>query len=677
MTKTNRTILVTAALPYANGPLHLGHTVEYIQADIWVRFQRLLGNTCYFVCGDDAHGTPIMLNAEKNKISPEALIKHYYEEHSSVLKDFNISFDNFYTTHSPENKALATEIYTRLEKRGDIVKRVIQQAYDPVKNMFLPDRYVKGECPKCSAKDQYGDSCEVCGATYDPTQLKNPLSVLSGAKPIEKASEHYFFCLENYRDFLKDWIQNGALQPEITKKLNEWFTSGLQPWDISRDAPYFGFEIPNSSGKYFYVWLDAPIGYMASFKHLCTTKGSLSFADFWDKESKTELIHFIGKDIVYFHALFWPALLKGSEFRTPTSIYVHGFLTINGQKMSKSRGTFVKAGDYLKTLNPEYLRYYFASKLGSGIEDIDFQVEDFVQRVNADLIGKLVNIASRSAGFITKQFASKLADTCSEPELYQKFVLAGETIAKRYEAREYNRAIREIMALADMANRYIDEEKPWVLAKTPDAQDSLQAVCSMSLNLFRVLITYLQPVLPTLAEATATFLNCSLTWEGRLQPLLQHNINAFKPLLTRIELNEVNTMFEKTEETTKNPLTQGIETPIPQDPIRPSISIEDFAKIDLRIVKILNAEHVAEANKLLKLTLDMGEEKPRQVFAGIKEAYSPQELIGKFTIMVANLEPRKMRFGISEGMVLAAGPGGKDLWLLEPHTGATPGMRVK
>ncbi len=670
-----RKLLVTAALPYANGPLHLGHMVEYIQPDIWVRFQKMLGHTCYFVCGDDAHGTPIMLRAEKLGITPEQLIAESYQSHIADLNGFYIGFDNFHTTHSPENQSLANEIYQRLLQQGDITKRTIKQAFDPIKNLFLPDRYVKGDCPKCGANDQYGDSCEVCGATYSPLDLKNPISVVSGVTPIEKESEHYFFCLDHYESFLKEWTKSGHLQTEISNKLDEWFTAGLQQWDISRDAPYFGFEIPDSPGKYFYVWLDAPIGYMASFKNLCTQNPKISFAEFWSKGSETELIHFIGKDIVYFHALFWPAMLEGSHYRTPSNIYVHGFLTVNGKKMSKSRGTFITASTYLKHLDPEYCRYYFASKLGSGTEDIDFNAEDFVQRINSDLVGKLVNIASRCAGFITKLFGGKLAVQCSKQNLYQEFVIAGDLIRTCYEEREYNSAIREIMRLADVANRYIDAQKPWILAKSPQNLLETQEVCSMGINMFRILVTYLKPILPQLAENVERFLNTKLTWEDRNMPLINHTIQPFKPLLQRVELNEVIAMTDASKENIPPTITLT-DGPLILDPIRETISIEDFAKIDLRIAKIVNAEPVEDAHKLLKLTVDIGGDL-RTVFAGIKEAYTAEDLIGKLTVVVANLAPRKMRFGLSEGMVLAAGPGGKDLWILEPHTGATPGMRVK
>lgn len=709
-----RRMIITAALTYANGPLHLGHMVEYIQADIFARFQRLIGNTCHFICGDDAHGTPIMLRAESLNISPEELIQQVHLAHIRDLEEFDISFDNFYTTHSPENQALAIEIYQRLLAKKDIVKRVIRQSFDPIKQLFLPDRYVKGECPKCHTPDQYGDSCENCGATYNPTELINPISVISGVAPIEKESLHYFFCLDHYESFLKDWINQEKLQPEIVKKLKEWFDSGLEQWDISRDAPYFGFEIPDAPGKYFYVWLDAPIGYIASFKHYCERTPEVKFEDYWYKDSqmdnptdkqianqknKTELYHFIGKDIVYFHALFWPAILQGSGYRTPTGIFTHGFLTVNGQKMSKSRGTFINARDYLNHLNPEYLRYYFASKLGDGIEDIDFQMDDFVQKINSDLVGKLVNIASRTASFITQKFNSRLSAICIDLQLYKQFVEAGDNIAILLESRNYNRAIREIMSLADIANRYIDHEKPWVLMKEGnDSQLKAQAVCSLGLNLFRLLITYLKPILPKLAKESEIFLNCILNWHERNSPLVDHPIQAFKPLLKRVEIDEVNRMLESSKEdskevskenakvnteNTKNnmkePTEKGTseEKGVKQNSFKETISIDDFTKVDLRIAKIVNAESVVEAQKLLKLTLSLGEGETRTVFAGIKEAYNPEDLIGKLTVIVANLEPRKMRFGLSEGMVLAAGPGGKSLWILEPHPGAEPGMAVK
>lgn len=682
--KPTREILVTSALPYANGSLHLGHIVEHIQSDIWVRFQLLCGHTCHFVCGSDAHGTPIMLKAEKQGISPEELVAAFQQEHKQDLLDFGIEYDNFYTTHSPENQELSAYIYQQLYAKGDIILKTIEQAFDPIKNIFLPDRYVKGECPKCAASDQYGDSCESCGAHYSPLELKNPISAISGAVPIQKKSEHYFFCLGNYEKMLQDWTKGGYLQAEIANKLQEWFAAGLQNWDISRDAPYFGFKIPNTNDKYFYVWLDAPIGYMASFKKLCELRPDIEFDKYWDVDkassSGTELYHFIGKDIVYFHALFWPAILMGSGFRTPTKVCVHGFLTINGEKMSKSRGTFITARTYLNNLPAEYLRYYFAGKLTDSVEDLDLNITDFVNRVNADLVGKFVNIASRCAGFINKNFGCKLADSCLEPDLYNMFVTAGDEIAKAYEARQYAKAMREIMALADLANRFIDNYKPWILIKDPAKQVLAHEVCSLGLNLFRVLMIYLKPVLPVMAHAVEEFLNIpELAWEDRKIPLLNHNINGFKPLIQRLELSQVNIMQENniTQEGSELAITNSEQSShLTQDPLRETISIEDFAKIDLRIAKIIAAESVPEANKLVKLTLDLGGE-TRQVFAGIKEAYKPEDLLGRMTVMVANLAPRKMRFGVSEGMVLAAGPGGANLWILAPDDGAMPGMRVK
>lgn len=673
MTQKTRQIVVTSALLYANGSIHLGHLVEQIQTDIWVRFQKLRGHQCIYVCGDDAHGTPIMLSAQQRQISPEALIEQIYHEHCADSKDFYIEFDNYYTTHSAENRTLAEFIFSQLQQRGDITTATIRQAYDPGKNMFLPDRFVKGHCPRCDAPDQYGDSCEVCGATYSPIELKNPVSAVSGATPIEKESVHYFFQLPHYTEFLQAWTHAGHLQSQVVNKLAEWFKEGLQPWDVSRDAPYFGFEIPNIPNKYFYVWLDAPIGYMASFKNLCTQRNDLDFASFWNENSQAELYHFIGKDIVYFHALFWPAMLHGAGFRTPTAVFAHGFLTVNGQKMSKSRGTFIKARTYLDHLNPEYLRYYFATKLTNSVDDIDLNFDDFLQRINADLVGKVVNIASRCAAFINKHFDSCLSAECAEPKLFQEFVAAGERIADYYEVREFSRATRDIMELADRVNQYIDEQKPWVLIKDTRQASRVQAICSMGLNLFRILITYLKPILPKTANNVETFLCIPpLTWENRGEILLNHRIAEFKPLLQRIEKDRINAMTEAAKED----LSTNTKTTTPAEPIRAEISYDDFAKIDLRIARIIKAEHIPEADKLLKLTLDLGDE-TRQVFAGIKAAYDPTQLEGKLTVMVANLAPRQMKFGISEGMVLAAGPGGKDLWLLSPDTGATEGMRVK
>ena len=679
MATSQRHILVTSALPYANGSIHLGHLVEYIQTDIWVRFQRMQGHRCTYVCADDAHGTPIMLNADKLGITPEALIAQTDKEHRADFAAFDIGFDNFHSTHSPENRELAELIYTRLRDGGYIHSKKIEQYFDPEKQMFLPDRFIKGECPNCGAPDQYGDNCEVCSATYSPTDLKNPYSTVSGATPVMKETEHYFFDLGAFESMLRDWTQSGRLQSGIANKLNEWFETGLQAWDISRDAPYFGFEIPDAPGKYFYVWLDAPIGYMASFKNLCARRDDLQFDDYWRPDSPYEVYHFIGKDIAYFHTLFWPAMLHGAGFRTPNAVFCHGFLTVNGHKMSKSRGTFIKARTYLDHLDPQYLRYYFAAKLGNGIDDLDLNLDDFLQRVNADLVGKVVNIASRCAGFINKKFDNQLSDTCAEPDLYQQFVAAGDAIAQSFEQREYAQALRQIMALADQANQYIDAQKPWLLAKDPDKAQQVQAVCSVGLNLYRVLVCYLKPVLPKLAQESEQFLNIEpLQWDAIQQPLLSHRIHKFNPLLTRVEQEKVNAMVEASKDSLAETTRHKGQPPKSElsEAIATEIDFEDFAKIDLRIARIVKAEHVEGADKLLQLTLDLGGE-TRNVFAGIKSAYNPEQLEGKLTVMVANLKPRKMRFGVSEGMVLAAGPGGKDLWILSPDDGAQPGMRVK
>ncbi|MCG5500223.1 methionine--tRNA ligase [Ectothiorhodospira lacustris] len=675
MTSDTRNILVTSALPYANGPIHLGHLVEYIQTDIWVRFQKMRGNTCLYVCADDAHGTPIMLKARSEGITPEALIERIGREHRADFAGFLVDFDHYHSTHSEENRHFAELIYTRLRDAGHIARRTIRQAYDPEAKMFLPDRFIKGECPRCGAADQYGDSCEACGATYAPTDLKNPVSAISGATPVEKESEHYFFKLGDFHAMLREWTGSGSLQGEIRNKLREWFEAGLNDWDISRDAPYWGFEIPDAPGKYFYVWLDAPIGYMASFKHYCEQHG-LDFDAWWRADSTAELHHFIGKDIAYFHTLFWPAMLSGAGFRTPTAVHCHGFLTVNGQKMSKSRGTFIKARTYLDHLQPEYLRYYFAAKLGPGVDDIDLSLDDFIARVNSDLVGKAVNIASRCAGFIHKGFAGRLADSLPDPDLYDRYVRAGEEIAGLYERREFGQAMREIMALADVANQYVDEQKPWVLAKQEDGQAHVQAVCTQGINLFRAILTYLRPVLPSMAEKAEGFLGVpALTWTAVQQPLVGTRINTYEPLMTRVDPQAVQTMLEASKESLA-PTPIQPKGPLAQDPIREEITYDDFAKVDLRIARISRAEHVEGADKLLRLTLDLGGE-TRQVFAGIKSAYDPADLEGRLTVMVANLAPRKMKFGLSEGMVLAAGPGGKDLFILSPDTGAQPGMRVK
>ncbi|MEX0951879.1 MAG: methionine--tRNA ligase [Gammaproteobacteria bacterium] len=668
-----RKILVTSALPYANGPIHIGHMVEYIQTDIWVRFQKMRGHTCYYVCADDAHGTPIMLKAQSENIAPEALIGRVYAEHRADFADFAVEFDNYYSTHSPENEALASDIYQRLNAAGHINSRTIKQAFDPEKNMFLPDRFIRGDCPRCGAKDQYGDSCEVCGATYTPTELKNPVSALSGATPIEKESEHFFFKLPDFEKFLRDWIP-AHVQSEVVNKLDEWFESGLKEWDISRDAPYFGFLIPGTKDKYFYVWLDAPIGYLASFKNLCNRQG-LDFDAFLRHDSDAEMYHFIGKDIIYFHALFWPAMLEGSGLRTPSGVFAHGFLTVNGQKMSKSRGTFIMARTYLDHLNPEYLRYYFAAKLGGGVDDIDLNLDDFRQRVNSDLVGKVVNIASRCAGFINKRFAGRLADGIYDDALWQRLTHQSTAIAEAYEAREYGRAMREIMALADQANEFIDELKPWVIAREDGRESELQAVCTMGLNAFRVLMIYLKPVLPVMAEKVEAFLDIpALHWSDLGKPLLGHTIQPFTPLLTRVEQEHIDAMIEDSQENLQQTVTKPAATATPA--IAETIAIDDFAKIDLRVAKIIKAAHVDGADKLLQLTLDIGGE-TRNVFAGIKSAYTPEQLEGRLTVMVANLAPRKMKFGVSEGMVLAAGAGGSELFILTPDQGAQPGMKIK
>ncbi len=680
---STRKILVTSALPYANGPIHLGHLVEYIQTDIWVRFQKMRGHQCYYVCADDTHGTPIMLRADREGISPEQLIAQVEIEHRADFNEFGVAFDHYHSTHSEENKTLSSLIYQRLREGGHISSRSITQAYDPVKNMFLPDRFIKGDCPKCGAVDQYGDSCEACGATYSPMELKNAVSAISGEKPIEKDSLHYFFNLGHFSAMLSEWTKAGHLQPEVSNKMAEWLENGLQEWDISRDAPYFGFEIPDAPGKYFYVWLDAPIGYMASFQALCSKQG-LDFAEFWRKDSDAELYHFIGKDIIYFHALFWPAMLNGADFRTPSAIFAHGFLTVNGEKMSKSRGTFIKARTYLDHLNPEYLRYYFAAKLSAGVDDIDLNFDDFSQRVNSDLVGKVVNIGSRCSGFITKRFDGLLSDQCAEPELFQQFVAANTAIAELYDNREFGKAMREIMALADKANQYIDEKKPWLIAKEEGKDQELQQVCSVGLNLFRLLVTYLRPVIPVLATNAEQFLNIDAqTWSSDVQPLLAHKINSFIPLMTRVEADKIAAIVEASKESLeKTPPAQPKKAEAAQasagkiEPIADAIEIDDFAKIDLRIARIIAAQSVEGAEKLLQLTVDLGSE-TRNIFAGIKSAYTPEDLVGKLTVVVANLKPRKMRFGTSEGMVLAAGPGGQDIWVLSPDAGAQPGMRVK
>ena len=676
MTSSPRQIVVTSALPYANGPIHIGHMLEYVQTDIWVRFQKLRGHDCIYVCADDAHGTPIMLRAQGEGTTPEALIERMHLEHLQDFTDFGVAFDNYYSTHSDENRYFAELIYTRLRDAGHIRTRVIKQAYDPKADMFLPDRYIKGECPNCGSADQYGDNCENCGATYAPTELKNPVSVVSGEAPIEKDSEQYFFKLEDFEAMLKQWFAEGHVQSEIANKMNEWLDEGLQDWDISRNAPYWGFEIPDAPGKYFYVWLDAPIGYMASFKNWCEANDR-DFDVYWNGDSTTELYHFIGKDIARFHTMFWPAMLHGAGFRKPSAVYCHGFLTVDGQKMSKSRGTFIMARTYLEHLNPEYLRYYFAAKLGPGIEDIDLNLEDFTARVNSDLVGKLVNIASRCAGFINKRFDGKLAAGPVNQDLSRQYVEAAATIADYYENREFGKAMRDVMALADKANQYIDEQQPWVTIKDDARITEVQDVCSVGLNCFRQLVILLKPVLPRLAGEAEEFLKVPpLTWDDLDKNLLGHEINRFKPLMTRIEPVFIERMIEASKEdlVAEQKIQNGVgDTSI--ETIGAEINYDDFAKLDLRVARIVSAGRVEKSDKLLQLTLDLGNE-TRNVFAGIAEAYRPEDLTDKLVVMVANLAHRKMRFGVSEGMVLCAGAGDYELYLLNPDSGAKPGMRV-
>jgi methionyl-tRNA synthetase len=724
-----RKILVTSALPYANGSIHLGHLVEYIQTDIWVRFQKMLAHEVHYVCADDTHGTPVMLRADKEGITPEQLISRMWHEHKADFDGFHVDFDNYYTTDSPENQEFCEDIYRQLEAANLIAQRSVEQFYDPVKKMFLPDRYIKGECPNCHTSDQYGDSCEACGATYSPTDLINPYSAVSGAKPERRASKHYFFRLSDPRckTFLKEWVfeslpsqsnvsleMKPRLQPEAANKMNEWLSGGLADWDISRDAPYFGFPIPGTAGKkFFYVWLDAPVGYFGSFRNYFKKKGQsqAEIDEFLRPGGETEMVHFIGKDILYFHALFWPAMLKFSGYRTPTQIYAHGFLTVNGQKMSKSRGTFITAESYLKQgLNPEWLRYYYAAKLNDAMEDIDLNFNDFIARVNSDLIGKYINIASRCSGFINKRFDGKLTDAISEPnrKWFNQFLFCqlgeGDTflgrhvsIANFYDRREYGKAIKEIMLAADIANQYVDRMKPWELAKSRKDDAELHEICSVTLNMFRILTIYLKPVLPKLAADAERFLGVnSLTWKdaNSQNRLLAdgHQINDYKHLITRVDPEQIEKLVKINQEslqpaTQPSPITQDVQTMEKNSPTRPQeeenargskamITINDFARIDLRVAKIIEAEEVEGADKLLKLTLDLGSEQ-RTVFAGIKSAYNPDQLKGRMTIMVANLAPRKMKFGISDGMVLAAGDGNDGPYLLAPDEGALPGMRAK
>ena len=686
MTAQKRQILVTSALPYANGAIHLGHMVEHIQTDIWVRFQKMRGHDCHYVCADDTHGTPIMLRAEKEGITPEALIDRVHGEHLRDFTGFLIGYDNYYTTNSEENRHYAYDIYRKLKANGKIANRTIEQLYDPEKNMFLPDRFVKGECPKCAAKDQYGDSCEVCGATYSPTELKNPYSAVSGATPVLRESEHYFFRLGECEAFLRDWTRGHSvlkdgrsqahLQTESLNKMNEWIEGGLQDWDISRDAPYFGFEIPDAPGKYFYVWLDAPIGYMAAFKNLCDRTG-LDFDAYFGQDSQAELYHFIGKDILYFHALFWPATLAFAGYRAPTGVFANGFLTVDGQKMSKSRGTFITAQSYLDCgLNPEWMRYYIAAKLSSKIEDIDLSLDDFVARVNSDLVGKFINIASRAAGFITKRFDGKLAATLPENSVLTDMQAAALPLAEAFEAREYAKALREVMVLADRVNAYVDANKPWELAKQEGQEARLHEVCTVLINAFRLLMTYLKPVLPKLAADVEGFLGIApLTWQAADSLLLNHTIQPYQHLMTRIDPKQIEALIEANKES----IEAVTDTAAPSTaPFADPITIDDFAKLDLRIATVLDCKLIEGSDKLLHFTVDLGSE-TRTIFSGIRAAYAdPAALIGRKVVVVANLAPRKMRFGVSQGMILCASGVSDDsgLFLLDADQGAAAGMRI-
>lgn len=674
-----RNIIVTSALPYANGDIHLGHLVEFIQADIWTRFQRMRGNHCYHICASDAHGTPIMLKAREQGIKPETLVKQSRQRQLQDLQQFNIELDNFHSTHSPENKHYTQLIYKQLQQQGLIFSKTIKQAYDPSEQMFLPDRFVKGTCPQCQAPDQYGDNCEACGCTYSPLELINPVSAISNQTPIEKASEHLFFDLPKLHNWLKEWVNAGTMHSAIANKLDEWFQQGLKPWDISRDYPYFGFEIPDHPNKYFYVWLDAPIGYMSSFASFAQHH-QLDFDDFWDKDTTSELYHFVGKDIVYFHALFWPAVLYGAGYRLPTRINTHGFVTINGQKMSKSRGTFIKAQDYAKHLNPEYLRYYFATKLTDAIDDIDLNLEDFQQKVNTDLVGKLVNIASRCSRFITKHFDGQLAAQQHDPEgLFKTICDKQATITQYYENYQYAAVTREVMQLADQVNQYISDKRPWHLVKeSSDYLPQVQAICSLALNCFRNLVLYLAPILPKLADDAAAFLNLAqFSWQDAQLPVLDHMIQPYSNLLVRLKDNDLQTLTASSSQSSSTTSqADSQQTSADKQEQTNPITIDDFAKVDLRVARIMQAEPIEQADKLLKLQLDVGDDHPRQVFAGIKQHYSADSLIDQHVVYVANLKPRKMRFGTSEGMVLLAGHG-KQLYLLRPDEGAQPGDEIQ
>ncbi len=687
-----RRILVTSALPYANGAIHLGHLVEYIQTDIWVRFQKMQNNEVYYVCADDTHGTPVMLRAQSEGIPPEDLIARVSKEHQRDFASFHVGFDNYYSTNAPENKAHCEHIYLKLREAGLIEQRPVEQFYDPVKNMFLPDRFIKGECPKCGAKDQYGDSCEVCGATYQPTELKNAYSTVSGATPIRKSSNHYFFKLSDPRceNFLREWTQTpGRLQPEASRKMQEWLgeegSGKLADWDISRDAPYFGFEIPDAPGKYFYVWLDAPVGYFASFQNLCERIG-VEYKDFLSKGNNTEMIHFIGKDILYFHALFWPAMLEFAGLRTPTKVNAHGFLTVDGAKMSKSRGTFITAESYIaQGMNPEWLRYYFAAKLNSTMEDLDLSFADFTARVNSDLVGKYINIASRSAGFLVKNFDGRVRDDAMQQPLLQELRNQSEAIANHYNDREYGKAIREIMAGADRINAYVDQVKPWELAKNEDKRDELHIACSVCLEAFRLLTLYLKPVLPTLANNAEQLLGVgTLKWDAVHAPLnSQTAIQAFKHLMQRVDQKQIDALVEANKQSLAPPPASAItdksaaKTEASSNGEQENISIDDFAKVDLRIGLVTHCQAVEGSKKLLQLTVDLGEAKPRNIFSGIAAHYTPEKLQGQYVVVVANLAPRKMKFGVSEGMVLcAASDDDSMLATLTAQGSLSPGMKI-
>lgn len=685
----NRTIFVTSALPNANGPIHLGHMLEHIQTDIWVRFQRMLGNNVAYVCADDTHGTATMIKAEEEGIAAEALVERIRQEHVRDFQGFLVAHDNYYSTHSDENRHYSELIYNRLQEKGLIFTADVEQLYDPEKQLFLADRFVIGTCPRCATDGQYGDNCENCGATYNATELKDPQSIFSGAAPVMRSSEHYFFDLPKYTDFLKQWTKSGSVQPEVANKLSEWLDDELIPWDISRDAPYFGFVIPGTTDKYFYVWMDAPIGYMASLQNYCDQGNDHVFDDYWQPGSDAEVHHFIGKDIINFHALFWPAVLDGAGFRTPTRIHTHGFITVDGTKMSKSRGTFIMAEKYLEFLNPEYLRYYYAAKLNGSVDDIDINLEDFVARVNADLVGKVINIASRCAGFINKQFDGTLSPQLHDEPLWQQFLDASSVIADFYERDDTSKAVREITALADAANQYIAQHEPWAAIKDPDRRDSVHLVCSQAINMFRSLMVFLKPIVPQTALKAEAFLNVApLNWADANAPLLNHEINKFKPMLARLEGKMVNKLVAASaeEDRQESPvmdkdskdenMDENMDASMEEESA--FISIDDFAKVDLKVAKIVAAQAVEGADKLLQLTLDVGDHQ-RTVFSGIKHAYDPTELVGRLTVVVANLAPRKMRFGVSEGMVLAASGSQADeagIFLLSLDSGAEPGMDV-